>query len=258
MDYTHGSHWECIVKDIDSFFETNLDDVIRNSFIASNYSENGYNLENDEVIENNIHILQYLETTDTPILLTTIYVNKALWTAYPSLNYGFTQDIIIEQIYDIGNLVEGLIRCHLAEYPDFTFTFFDAKYYANKSKYTIGNRYTFIFAGYAYGVSQSNMKNQHIEIDNKQISLDGMAMFIANETGYLDDYKINSKVLKVEDFTLLNNPMKAIVIKALNTTEINFRFPIFVAKHNINNNYNVVVGEDISGSIWMTGVLDED
>jgi hypothetical protein len=67
----------------------------------------------------------------------------------------------------------------------------------------------------------------------------------------INDYKINSKVLKVEDFTLLNNPMKAIVIKALNTTETNFRFPIFVAKHNINNNYNVVVGEDISGSIWM-------
>ncbi len=111
-------------------------------------------------------------------------VNKSPWTAYPSTNYGFTQDIIIEQIYNIGNPVEGLIKLHLAEYPDFTFTFFDVKYYENKSKYKIGIRYSFIFACYTYGVSESNMKNQYVDIDNKQISLDGMAMFIANETGY--------------------------------------------------------------------------
>lgn len=257
MDYTHGSHWETIIKDVESFFETNLDDIIHNSFIASNYNENGYNLAEDETIDNNIHILQYLETKDNPIALTTIYINKALWTAYPSHNYGFKKDIIIDNIYDIGNLVEGLISCHLAEYPDFSFTFFDTKYYENKSKYKIGDRYSFIFAGYAYGVSESTMKNQHIDIGNEKLNLDGISIFLANETGYLDDYKINSKVLKVEDFELLNNPMKAVVIQVLNTEDETFRFPIFVAEHNIQDNYNIVVGEDISGGIWMTGLLND-
>ena len=82
-------------------------------------------------------------------------------------------------------------------------------------------------------------------------------MFLANKDGYIDDYKINSKVLKVEDFTLLNNPMKSVVIRALNVDEKTFEFPIFVAKHNIKDDYNITMGEDISGGIWITGVLND-
>jgi hypothetical protein len=258
MDYTHGSHWECVINDVKEFFENNLDNIIRSSIISDNYIENGYNLADENIIDNNIHILQYQENENDLIVLTSILINKTFWTAYPSLNYGYKQDIIIDKIHDIGNLVEGLISCHLAQYPDFTFTFFDTQYYKNKLKYEIGDRYSFAFAGYAYGLNESTIKNEYIDIDEEKISLEGMSMFIANENGYLDDYKINSKVLKVENFTLLNNPMKSVVIKALNTVEETFEFPIFVANHNIKDDYNITVGNDISGGIWMTGILNED
>lgn len=257
MDYTHGSHWECIIKNVGDFFENNLDGIIHNSIVSANYTENGYNLADEKVIDNNIHVLQHQDNKNDQIILTTILVNKSLWTAYPSLNYGYIEDIVIDKIHDIGNLVEGLISCHLSTYPDFTFTFFDTKYYENKSKYKVGNTYSFAFAGYAYSLSESTIKNEHIDIDDEQISLEGMSMFIANEDGYLDDYKINSKVLKIEDFILLNNPMKSVVIKALNTVDETFEFPVFIAKHNIKDGYDISVGKDVSGGIWMTGILNE-
>ena len=143
MNYTHGSHWECVIKNVEEFFENDLNDIIQNSIVRDNYIENGYNLEDEEVIDNNIHILHYQENENDLIVLTSIFVNKTFWTAYPTLNYGYTQDIIIDKIYDIGNLVEGLTSCHLAQDPEFSFTFFDTKYYKNKSKYKIGDSYSF-------------------------------------------------------------------------------------------------------------------
>jgi hypothetical protein len=258
MDYTHGSHWECIIENVEYFFENNLEDIIRNSIVTNNYTENGYNIADNKVMNNNIDILQYQEKESDLIILISILINKNFWTAFPALNYGYTQEIVIDKIHDIGNLVEGLISCHLATYPDFSFTFFDTKYYENKSKYNIGDRYSFVFAGYAYGLSQSNLKDEKISVDDKDISLEGMSYFLRNDKGYIDDYRIGSKVLKVEDFTLLNNPMKSVVINALNTGDKTFKFPIFVANHNISNNCNLDIGEDISAGVWMTGILNED
>jgi len=259
MDYTHGSHWECVVENAELFFAQNLKSIVQESSVLDHYNEYGFNLASEKKQDNDIHVLLHQESEHkTLINITTILIDKTLWTAYPCLNTGYTKEVVLDEIHEVGNIVEGLISCHLSDYPDFSITYFDPMYFKNKEKYKVGMTCEVVFAGFAYKAESSTYDDTTIDIgEGETAPIKGMSMFLPSESGQIDDYKIFSPVLDIEDFEAYGQKMKSIKIRVLNTIDNNFEFPIFISESNMRDGYVPEIGEDINTSVWITGMLSE-
>ncbi len=257
---THGSHWECIVENVEDFFENEFGELFRNSEIIDKREEYGYNIGTQQVQENTIHSLLSNGDQDSPFLFLTYLVNKELWTAYPVVNMGTTHEITIIEVKDEGNLVEGQIHCRLKEYPDFTFSFFDTMYCINKSKYKTGESYPFLFNGLMYsgGKNQfADTKIPHKELEEDiWIGKDTVACLPA-EKGDVDDYKIMSPILNVETFETNHGKFYKMGILLLQD-EIYFNIPVLISQRNLKDDFIPKEGESINGSVWLCGMLNQE
>lgn len=256
---THGSHWECIVNNIDIFFKEEIEEIITESIIIDNLNEYGFNIGTNTDQDNEIHSLLY-PPTDYPVKILSLLVNKQLWSSYPIVNYGMTYEVIIEDIIDESNLIEGQISCKLKNYPDFTFSFFDTMYYRNKSKYQVGDTYSFIFNGFMYSCDKNDYDGKSITNTNLDgnIYLDkNSVIFLSNTNGDIDDFKVISPILNVEKF---ENIYKQNIYKIeilLLRDDIYFNIPVIVSENNLKNGFIPEKGESLNGSIWLCGVLKE-
>lgn len=61
---THGSHWECIVENVEEFFKNNFDDVVQNSEVIDQTEEYGYNIATEQEQNNTIFTLLSNERGD--------------------------------------------------------------------------------------------------------------------------------------------------------------------------------------------------
>ena len=254
---THGSHWECIVPDIEEFFETHFSEIVQNSNVIGESKEYGYNIATEKEQENVIHTLLYPQDSSSPYKILTQIVNKQLWTSYPVLNFGMTHEVIITDINDEGNFVEAQISCKLKRYPDFGFTFFDTMYHKNKSLYIIGNTYSFLFNGFMYSCGENQFANTKIpnaEIDDIWIDKNTVVC-LASENGDMDDYKVISPILDVESFDSdLGIKMYKIRIILLQD-DICFDIPVLIAEQNLKDGFIPHEGDSINGSLWLCGMM---
>lgn len=257
----HGSHWECIVENVEDFFENEFGELIQSSQVVDQIEEYGYNIGTEQEQENTIStLLSVSDNQDSPFLFLTQLVNKELWTAYPVLNMGATHEITIIGVKDEGNLVEGQVHCRLKKYPDFTFSFFDTMYCKNKSKYKAGESYPFLFNGLMY----SGRKNQFANTKLQDNELGGdiwignnTVVCLADEQGDVDDYKIMSPILNVETFETNHGKFYKMGILLLQA-EIYFNIPVLISQRNLKDGFIPKEGESINGSIWLCGMLNQE
>lgn len=272
---THGSHWECIVEDIEVFFQDEFEELMKDSVVIDEINEFGFNLETKKEQNNTIHSLLY-PSDDYPVKILTLLVNKQLWSSYPIINYGMSYEVIIEDIIEEGNLIEGQISCRLKDNPDFLFSFFDPMFYRNKSKYKIGNTYFFIFNGFMYSCNKNNYEGMNLTTPQKKsgifnifnskekrnkedIYLDkNSVVFLSNNDGDIDDYKIISPILNVEKFeNIYEKTIYKLEVLLLNGEDKPFNIPVIVSEQNLKDNFIPIEGESLNGSIWLCGILND-
>jgi len=255
---THGSHWECIVEDVEDFFENNFEKIVQDSIIIEEMEVHGHNIATEKKQNNTIHTLLYPLKESVPYSMLTQIVNKQLWTSYPVVNFGMEHEIIITAIRDEGNFVEARISCKLKDHPDFTFTFFDTMFYKNKSHYSVGETYAFYFSGMMYGGGANQFVDTKVpgidDISDIFIDKDTVA-FVANEDADIDDYKIMSPLLSIEEFTHdFGKKIYKINILLLKD-DVDFSIPVLLAEQNIKDGFVPKVGESINGSLWLCGTM---
>jgi len=255
---THGSHWECIVPNVEIFFETHFNDILQNSQVIEETQEYGYNIATEQDQDNKIYTLLYTVDKSVPYLYLTQIVNRQLWTAYPVLNFAITHEVIIVEIIEEGNFVEARIRCKLAEYPDFQLVFFDTMYHRHKSRYVIGKTYPFLLNGFMYRCG----KNQYVDTKLPNVDLEvyidkNTVVCIGDDEGDIDDYKVMSPIQECESF---NTPFgKAYKMKiVLLQGGANFSLPVLVAEHQLKEGFIPQKGESINGSFWLCGMLNTE
>lgn len=272
---THGSHWECIVEDIEEFFQCEIEQIIEDSVVIDDMNEYGFNIDTKKEQDNQIHSLLY-PSNDYPVKILTLLVNRQLWSSYPIINYGMTYEVIIEDIIEEGNLIEGQITCKLKDNTNFSFSFFDTMFYRNKSKYEIGNTYSFTFNGFMYSCSKNNYEGMNLtspqkkngifnifnpkEKKNKEdIYLDkNSVVFLPNNDGDIDDYKLISPILNVEKFEdIYEKTIYKLEVLLLNGEDKPFNIPVIVSEQNLKNDFIPIEGESLNGSIWLCGILND-
>ncbi len=253
---THGSHWECIVPNVEEFFKTQFSDIVQNSLVIDTSSEYGYNIATQIEQENTIHTLLYPEDSNSPFKFLTQIVNKKLWTSYPVVNHAMIHEVIITNIVDEGNLVEAQIHCKLKEYPDFGFAFFDTMYYKHKALYTIGETYSFMFSGLMYRCGKNQFVDTKLPNIDRDVCIDkNTVVCIGDDDGDIDDYKVMSPILDVEPFDTLYGKVYKLRILLLQD-DVLFDIPVLVAEKNLKEGFIPEVGESINGSLWLCGMMN--
>lgn len=273
---THGSHWECVVDNVEEFFEEEIEEIIKDSVVIDDMDEFGFNIGTEKEQDNKIHSLLYPQE-NYPIKFLTLLVNKQLWSSYPIINYGMTHEVIISDVIDEGNLIEGQISCRLKNDPDFCFSFFDPMYYKNKSKYQIDKTYSITFNGFMYSCNKNEYEGMNVTNPQEKKGLFNTVsklfkkeekvedVFISNESvvflhsdkGDIDDYKVMSPILEVEKFdNVFGKTVYKLKILLLNGDNP-FDISVMVSEQNLKNGFIPKVGESINGSIWLCGILND-
>lgn len=202
---THGSHIECVVKDVEKFISENLPNIVGQSSLISTEEIYGFNIATEKKQQNTISTLMYLPE-NSHIGFLTIIMNKQLWTCYPIATNTIQTKMTVDNIIDWENLAEGQIVASIAELDGFSICFFEPMYHCNRlfrKIYDIGDVVNFQLAGFAYFLKQQEFDTIKIN-DEINVSTDNMCVFLGLNNAGDDDYSLLAKIKECEIYEFLS------------------------------------------------------
>jgi hypothetical protein len=237
---SHGSHWAAILghdEEIGPFIVSTL------SRLASS----------EPVAEGGI----FLNVSGgNQIATSAIISDYTLTTAYPTILQGITHDVMVREIDEWRNELEGQITGSLGPAA---ISFFDTKYVRNKRVYRSGQVFRFNLAALVYSL---NRVDSHVfeTPEGKTISTKGMAAFFPMNDGDIDDYWFQTTIKTIETVNFEDGILYRIVAPLFRDETqrmgmCDMDIPIYISAGKLRE-YSPVVGDDIQGFLWLQGHLD--
>lgn len=166
-DQGHGSHWECVVEDIENV----TDDLFKVITSSKNYIGDASIKANDDNGEYDAKILSMSldESKDLTIrtLLEAGEDGNFFRSAFPYVMNETGVPMTLTKIYEFSNGIEAVLCC---DYKDeMEFRFFDADYPLHKTEYKIGETYNFALSAIAYNAEKVPDSEMSFEIDPETV-----------------------------------------------------------------------------------------
>lgn len=235
---SHGSHWECI---------TGCDEDIQ-TFIVSTLSR----LASSDPVGTEGIVLNVSQ--GNPIATSAIIADYILTTAYPTILEGILHEVMVCDIWEWRNELEGQITGSIGPA---VLSFFDTSYVKNRLLYNHGHSFRFSLAAIAYTISRVVSYDLGTP-DGRIVSTRGMAAFLPVADGDIDDYMFQTTVKSVDkvkfDDKILYRIVAPLFRYQTETAMIDIDIPIYISA-DILQGYFPVAGDNIKGSLWLQGYL---
>lgn len=214
--------------------------------------------------------------TSGPLQAGALLVEEAqsyeLWSAYPILE-GASNNVIIDGCHTWGNGIEGVVACHIASGPPVAF--FDPYYFRESAKFVNGNAVQIDLAGLAFSLTKADSKD--IQVTEGAFYKMELNRFLADNPGkkeadfippvvtmrgarllfagaYVPEYTFQCPAVNIEQCELFGTRFFRIQTVFAGVDESELRGYIY-ASEAILNGYEPKQGDDITGTLWMSGYV---
>ncbi len=270
----HGDHLAALCdKDIEEILGEFLQVTVQEGKIAE---ECVVKRENDKVIFSTV----YPEDGDVQLCATmsNIYNDEAfeVITFHP-LFEGIKNEVVIDEVYSWENAIEGEVAATIGQVR---LSFFAPFFYAQFAGINEGETCHVSLAGLAYSAENAAMECEigegefyEMVLENfleanpdktkddlpfAKVSFDGLPVLFPRE--YYSEYEYRGKIFEVSDINLKNCKFKKVKILVGRKAEPHEQsdqndvfINLYIAEH-IGKNCDIIVGNDIQGVLWLTGV----
>ncbi|MDD3621031.1 MAG: hypothetical protein PHQ81_01330 [Methanofollis sp.] len=186
-----------------------------------------------------------------------VVVDQELCTGYPYSTQGIIHEVEVEEVEEWMNRVEGQVKGHLA---GAWIAFFDTLYFMHKERYAPGGRYRFSLSAFVYWLRKSN-PGTVTGPDGKEFSLEHMAGYLPFHGGDVDDFVFMTRIKEVRELTFGTRKVYQITAPLFRPMDRegqdDVEIMLYAAEH-VTGGYVPVVGDVISGVMWLQGHLFED
>lgn len=268
----HGDHWSCLEENLDALEDSWLRKALEQGHVVDQ-RPNGPLSEGDVV---------GIAWPDLPLRVLTLIVGErneagdlcnVMASAYPWAFEGVSHHLVID---DIQPWESGIGAWVTAGFPDGdgpSLTFFDTRYYANKSHYQVGQEANFVLAAVAYRAEVVHPEPVLIEkletiramragTPNEgddspiEIQLAGAAMLLPRDDALPGDHEFQGPVKEVEQFELNGRRVMRLaltMVRLLERDDADIDVYLYVDERRWSNDERPTPGTDIRGVFWLQG-----
>jgi len=243
----HGDHWGCIYREVQK------DDLF--NFIRRNVEE-------DSSPETAAQGIRSYRSSGDGLRVWVLLKDEQLESAYPEVYGGPVWPVTITEVVPWANGVEGQITgtCNGA-----TVSFFDTRFYTNKSLYRVGETYNFHMGALAYkvGVAEEMEAESGTGDSATKVSFRGarayMPAVLSSESADIDDYWFYSPVeAPPSEVEFDGRPLRVLPITMALPNDFEMRVPLYAAQHTSGPGMEgIAPGDDMTGFLWLQGYLED-
>lgn len=179
-------------------------------------------------------------------------------SAYPYAVDGARHRLVIREVTPWEGEMEGWITASVP-HSDVTFTFFDTRFYANHSRYMVGEEAEFLLAGLAYGAYVDERTALDLGND-RTLQLQGVAMLVHHDEADPDDYDFLAPVQASEPAAMGLFSLTRVTVTLLrppceDDIDRDVVVPLYVPERCWRSEARPEPGNDLSGMLWLQGRL---
>jgi len=270
----HGSHWECIYENLDTFASERLGELIQTTPVWRSVK-----LETPTLFEGvpMDQLYAFAENEGDVRFMGLVFHSSATGqnlfaSAYPFAAGGIVHSVTIDEIEPWEFGIEATI--HGSTRFDADISFFDPLYFLNKDQYRLGEEHNISFAAFAYTASKP--VHEQIEItegglyevalqdgnvkEGEALMIDCSkmaAMFPRDDVGG-SVYEFQGEVLEHHHTSVDNrllNVLKATVMRDTEQDDTPFNVPVYAAPHVLDEGFIPSHCTSMSGFFWLQGFL---
>lgn len=271
---THGDHWSCLEEDLDALEDGWLRKALEEGHVVDQRATGP--LSEGEVVG--------IAWPDTPLRVMTLILGErdetgdlrnVMASAYPWAVAGVSHRLVIDHIQPWDSGTGAWIKASFADAEGPGLTFFDTRYYANKSRYEIGQEASFVLAAVAYRAEvvhpepiliekletiRAMRAGRPNEGDDSPIEIQfaGAAMLLPRDDALPGDHEFQGPVKEVEQFELNDRHVRRLrltLVRLLERDDADIDVYLYVDERRWSNDERPVPGTDIRGAFWLQGYL---
>ncbi len=244
----HGDHWGCIFRAVEQ--DTML--ALIQEVVANDSRPDGFQAPGGGAA---------YHSSSSPVRVCVLVTGGTLASAYPEAYPGTEWPIVVREVVPWANGVEGQITgdCHGA-----SISFFDTRFYANRYKYRVGERYNFRMSAFAYTVGRAS--DAEVEIDGgAKVSLKGARAYMpanlgSNNDADIDEYWFHSPLESPpSEAEFAGRRLHALPITMAIPADFEMALTLYAAGHTLDPNTDLAAPEelDLEGYLWLQGYLSD-
>ncbi|CUW37141.1 conserved protein of unknown function [Magnetospirillum sp. XM-1] len=272
----HGSHWKCLVEDLDKAEDEWLRPTLTNGRVIDKWSSGPLAMR--EAVG--------IAWPDTPLRILSIVVGETgqdgqpgnvFASAFPWAAHGTRHCLVIDNVQSWSNGLEGWITASFPEGDGPSLTFFDTRFYANKDRYAVGKEMDFILGAVAYQATVVHPEPVFIEKietiramragseregDDSpiEVQMAGAAILFPRDDLSPGDHEFQGPVREVQTFDLSGRQITrlSVTLSRIHERESeDVNVTIYVEEGHWGSNERPLPGADVQGMLWLQGYLSE-
>jgi len=269
----HGSHWETLYEDVRAFVANDLYRLIKT---LPPHWQCPIERTDMRSIDGGLVDLVIAQAEEAGVLRHQTLLtagpdpdSSMLFSGYQLVTEGAPYEIRVSSAVPWEFGIEGQVK---AAVDGASLNFFDPAFVVNKGHYKAGARLTVQFAALAYHLGPAEtftwdveelspdlakeMRGSGSESDEPvTITTEGAAIMLPMDGWDIDDFSFQARIKSLDYVAFANRTITRLSLAPMVPEDVAFEIPLFVAPHNIEAGYQPKVGDDVSGSFWLTGTL---